>query len=350
MFCRRLLLLIAAIALVPACGGGGPDVARVPPVRTLGMHISGAEQQTYDQAFQLARSVGVSAVPLLFPWKGIETAPGVFDGTLLDIMNAYYPAASTRVSLTIATLNTNVNELPPDLAVLPFDDPAVLARFKHLLDFVFSRIPAVDLLSLNIGNEVDNSLSGSTAYQRYTTFYAASAAYARSKRPGLRVGVVATLEGLTGPSKSLLQSMNAASDVVSVTYYPMGGNFQVLSPTVVAGDVQALLDAYPTLPIYFQEVGYPSSAACGSSESAQEKFVQEIFKAWDAHADRIPFVAFLNQTDWSAADVDSLTKYYGLATPEFKGYLGSLGLRTWPGSGTDKPGWSTLRSMGFVAP
>ena len=40
----------------------------------------------------------------------------------------------------------------------------------------------MDLLSLNIGNEVDDSLSGSTAYQRYTTFFAASAIYEEVSR------------------------------------------------------------------------------------------------------------------------------------------------------------------------
>src|SRR5947207_2806088 len=82
------------------------------------------------------------------------------------------------------------------------------------------RLHDLELVSLTIGYEVDLFLSGAAAYGRYAAFYSGAAAYARSKRPGLRVGVVATFAGLTGPAKPLLQSLNASSDVVSVTYYP----------------------------------------------------------------------------------------------------------------------------------
>ena len=344
MSIRRLLVLLTAAVLVPACGGSHDSVAPPPTPRTLGLHVGGSELSTYDGAVHLARSAGVSAVPLLLPWKSLETAPGVYDGTLLDIVNAYYPATSIRVSLTIAALNTNVNELPSDLSTLPFDHPTVLARFRQLLDFVFARIPALDLVSLNIGNEVDASLSGAVEVGRYATFYAAAADYARSKRSGLLVGVVVSFTGLTGPDKALFQSLNASSDIISVTYYPLTGDFKVRPPSAVASDVQAVLEAYPATPIYIQEAGYPSSAACDSSEQAQAEFVREVFKAWDAHADRIPFLAFLSQTDWPPAVVDDLSAYYHLSTPGFKGYLGSLGLRTWSGTGTDKPAWSTLRT------
>jgi hypothetical protein len=40
--------------------------------------------------------------------------------------------------------------------------------------------------------------------------------------------------------------------------------------------------------------------------------------------------------DWSQATVDAL------AAPEFKEFLRTLGVRTWPGSGTDKPAYAPL--------
>jgi hypothetical protein len=90
-------------------------------------------------------------------WDELETEPGVYNPNpnWLEIANLYYPAQDIQVSLTISVIGTNNLRLPPDLADKSFDDPAVIARFNNLLDYVAVQIPNLTLNSLAIGNEID---------------------------------------------------------------------------------------------------------------------------------------------------------------------------------------------------
>jgi hypothetical protein len=72
-----------------------------------------------------------------------------------------------------------------------------------------------------------------------------------------------------------------------------------------------------------------------------------MFNLWDAHADNINFMGFLWLTDLPDSVVTNLVSDYGANTlpslDAFKGYLQTTGLRTYPGTGTDKPGFTQLK-------
>lgn len=328
---------LSLLLTLAACGGGdGAPIVTGP--RPLGLFVGEAEDGDFDAAVDLAQDAGVSVVHLAFNWNEIETAPQVYGNAFLGIANIYFPARGLTVHLTLRPINTVRTEVPSDLAGLAWDDPQMIARFNQLLDFVFAQIPAVDLGVLAIGNEVDGVLASAADYAAYKTFFEATRAHARTLRPGLRVGVTAMFDGLTGVPSDWLVDLNAAADIVSVTYYPMTA-FMVRDPTVVGGDFAALVALYPSRAIVVQECGYPSSPDCGSTEQMQRDFVIEAFRAWDAHA-AIEHVSFFKQTDWADADLDAFLVYYGIATPEFRGFLGSLGMRHW--DGTAKPAWNTF--------
>lgn len=340
---RRLAMLGVLLA---SCGEGGGSSGGGGPVpkgaRVLGIHVQPPQDNNYDAAIAQAELFGTSSVPFFATWKSIETAPGVYDGALLDTVNAYYPPKGLKNSITIAPINTNVVEVPADLAGTAWDDPALIARFNAMQTFLFSRIPAVTLTAYCIGNEVDATLSTAPAVAAYKTFYEAARAHARALRPGLAVGCTVMLSGLIGPSKALYQSLNASSDLIALTYYPMNADFTVKPPSQVPLDVDAALAAYPLQPLFIKEIGYPSSAICNSSEELQRQFVVEVFKVWDAHADRIPLLYFFLLSEWSQAQVDQLALYYGAATPAFKEFLKTLGLRSYAGAGADKPAFVQL--------
>jgi hypothetical protein len=81
-------------------------------------------------------------------------------------------------------------------------------------------------------------------------------------------------------------------------------------------------------PLILQEVGYPSSAMLNSSEQKQAEFVANVFTAWQAAGDRIPFLSSFALHDFSPQICEDLAKYYDLPDDEnFKAYLCSLGLR-----------------------
>jgi hypothetical protein len=62
-----------------------------------------------------------------------------------------------------------------------------------------------------------------------------------------------------------------------------------------------------------------------------------MFAAWDVHADRISLMTFFRLTDFAPAQIDYYAGYYQTGTPAFRGFLASLGLRTWAGDGIYKP-------------
>jgi len=68
----------------------------------------------------------------------------------------------------------------------------------------------------------------------------------------------------------------------------------------------------------------------------QADFFSNVFEAWDAQYDHIKYLSVFQSTDWSQDFVDTIAVYYGINDPIFKEFLRTLGVRTWPGNGTDK--------------
>jgi hypothetical protein len=282
-----------------------------------------------------------------------------YDTTLLSIARTFYQSQGKQVSLNIGTYDTNNKFVPACAVSMAFNSATVKTMFQYLLDVTFAELntsPALDLLSLNIGNEVDVSLGSCAtpltgAWAAYKDFYDASATYARTKRSGLKVGVTGTFAGLTDSSTSACMALlNANSDVISVTYYPMNADFTMKDPSVIAADFAKLVALYPSKPIYIQEIGYSSgSSYVGSSEAKQATFVQNVFSAWDTYKDNIKAISFLSIHEQSSTATADFGVQYGVcpgtSCNAFKNYLQYLGLRTYSGDGTDKAAFTTLDSQ-----
>lgn len=300
---------------------------------------------TYDSAFTNCYNIGMRQIGLHFLWKSsLEAAPGIYTFSNLDIANLYYPYFNIPVDLNIDPIETNVLELPSDLASYVFSDTVVINRFKILLDSVFNHIPNLQLSSLVIGSEVDGYLGTDSAkWAQYTTFYSVISAYAKTLRPGLKVACEAMYPGLTGASSIYLQALNYYSDYIGVSYYPLNYNFTVKPVTVVATDFSNVVSLYPSKPIYYYQIGYPSSSSCNSSETQQAQFVAQVFQSWDTYSANIKMIDFTWLHDWSTATVNYWSTYYGISDTAFLGFLGSIGLRNWNGNGTDKQAYIELQ-------
>lgn len=67
----------------------------------------------------------------------------------------------------------------------------------------------------------------------------------------------------------------------------------------------------------------------------------QVFRAWKAHENRIPFLNFFLLHDMPPQMCDELTKYYDLPNNlNFRSYLCSLGLRQ--SDGRPKLAWTAL--------
>lgn len=325
--------------------------------RMLAYQVDMAQNADYDSAYAYALDGCMESIHLFFTWSGMEpdTASGFdpnFVSNFLILSNLYYPAFGTKAELQIAPINTNVLEMPAELSNLALSDPVVINRFKRLLDTVFAYLPDLELKALNIGNESDIWLgTDPNGYADFRIFLDAVIPHAKQRYfnlhgTDLKVGTTFTLDGLTDPVKGpLAKSVNNGLDIVTTTYYPLKPDFTMHPPSVVAADFAALVAEYPDTnqPIYFAEVGYASSSVCNSSDALQAQFFENVFDAWDTHRANIRYLTIFKTTDWSQADVDTFANYYGIQNLEFKEYLRTLGIRTWPGDGANKPAYEAIK-------
>lgn len=348
---RALLAASAAAVLLPlppvaaqAVGAGPASAAtrvNVPAGdRLLGMTLTTNEAGDEGDALFTALSAGVQTTSHSIPWDAIEVAPWTYDPTQeldLILLDALYSSLGVGLVLGLNPIDTNHLRVPADLAGLPLDHPLVISRYDDLLAHVLDLVPNAPLVTLVIGNEVDVWLGDDLGrWAEYAAFFEATSNFARQYRPGTSVVAKMTFEGLVGPGAPLAASLIVNSDAVAATYYPLNPDFTVRSPLDVPADLHLLADTWPDHPILLLECGYPSGALTGSSEFLQALFVHEVFIAWDSLRDRMPLVEFFLLNDFSPDWIPIFLDYYGFYDPVFADFLGSLGLRTWPGYGQDK--------------
>jgi len=297
----------------------------------------------YDSCFTIGKNIGMTQVGLFQNWTAIETAPNTYNFFIIDIANYYYPLYNMSVDLTITPIHTNNLEVPSDLTTTSFSSPVMINRFKKLLDSIKFHAPNLSLSSLIIGSEHDVYMGANASlWSEYKIFYDSVSTHAKVLWPGLKIATELTFTGITGQN-TFAQLLNANSDYIGVSHYPLNANFTVKPPANIVNDFSTIVGLYPTKPICFYQFGYPSSATCNSSESMQKDFITETFSAWDTYSNNIRMIDFTWLHDLSAADVAYYGSYYGITNAAFLEFLRTLGFREWTGTGIDKPALNELR-------
>lgn len=297
----------------------------------------------YDSCFAIGKDLGMTQVGIFQNWTAIETAPNTYNFFIIDIANYYYPLYNMAVDLTITPIHTNNLEVPSDLSSTPFNSPVMINRFKKLLDSIKFHAPNLSLSSLVIGSEHDVYMgANATLWAEYKTFYDSVTTHAKVLWPGLKVATELTFSGITNQN-TFAQALNANSDYVGISHYPLNTDFTVKPPANIATDFSTIVGLYPTKPICFYQFGYPSSTTCNSSDALQKDFITQTFLSWDTYASNIRMIDFTWLHDLSPADVAFYGTYYGLTDVVFLEFLRSLGFREWTGNGIDKPALDELR-------
>jgi hypothetical protein len=270
---------------------------------------------------------------------------------VLGTFNSTLPSSGLKLSLSILPISTNVNLMPSNLSGMAFDNALVVCRFQKMLEFVFSKIPNVQLVSVQFGNEIDAYPAANQVsfWSQYWNFFTQVSATVKTLRSGVKVSVVSTLYGAIGQSTNTLaqgglQQIYKAADIVAVTYYPLTSDFTVKNPSVVEGDIGSLVKLYPSQTIYFNEIGYPSGSSYdGSSQALQQQFVSQVFATWDKYPEQIGKMSLLRLNDLSLSEAQSRAVEYSLGTNNaFVEYLETLGLVSY--SGSNKAGYQQLVS------
>ncbi|MBA4241859.1 MAG: hypothetical protein C0448_14130 [Sphingobacteriaceae bacterium] len=312
----------------------------------IGLDVSTQPQNAsfnYDSCFILGKNLGMTRVGVFQNWTAIETSPTVYNMTIMDIANIYYPAYNMSVDLTITPIHTNNLEVPSDLTSTPFDNAVFINRFNRMLDSVKAHMPNVTLSSLVIGSEHDVYLGSNVAlWTQYTNFYNAVLLHAKTLWPGLKVATELTFNGIT-TQNTFAQTLNTNSDYIGVSYYPLNTNFTVKPVSVISTDFATLVGLYASKPICFYQYGYPSSSTCNSSDVLQAQFISQTFTSWDTYASNIKMIDFTWLHDLDMALVNYYGTYYGLTDPVFLEYLHTLGMRNWNGNGSDKLAFTELK-------
>lgn len=345
--------------------------------RILGVHLTDTGNG-FNSGFSAAKRIGFDSVNMHFFWgqgSFVGTLPGTpletnasggcgsastYDMSVISIARSFYSAENKKVSMTIGTYDGPNRFVPACATAMAFNSTTVKTMFKYLLDNIFATInasPQLELESLVIGNEVDLhsdlatcsvSPSLSTNWAQYKEFFDEVAAYAKTYRPGLKVGVTVTHAGsIDSNKKPCIAALTENADFLSLTYYAINSDFTVKNPTTVSTDFSTVVTNYPGKQIYFQEVGYPSgTSSIASSEANQSVFYQNVFRAWDTYRSSVKYVSIVNTHEWSDSTVDGFGTMYGLCPgalcSAFKEFLKTLGVRTSAGDGADKPAFQTI--------
>ncbi|MBK7960448.1 MAG: hypothetical protein IPK04_04030 [Bdellovibrionales bacterium] len=213
-----------------------------------------------------------------------------------------------KLNLSLST--TNIWGLPSAMSSSLFlSDPSlpstqtsidiVACRYANALTFVLNHLPNVNVISLQIGNEIDYlpEAQNTKFWMNYWRFYASAAAFARTIRTSgisssLSVGVTASLAGLTGGRgetiRAGLDALNQTiSDFVACNYYPLEAGGSQARVDEIKNKVGHVITVAKLKPIHIQEYGCQSGTVAGSSSVLQTTCCKELFKVWDANPTKV---------------------------------------------------------------
>lgn len=360
---QRPLLILVFFCLLGSAAASAQDPAPAGslPLLPPGQHITieygqvmpGEEGTLEDAFFEVITEGAVDTYHLSFYWQALQPTSGDIDlGPLresLRILEAFQLAPQ----ITFPTIDTVNLVLPQDFMNpndpaalrdgLRFDDPSVIAAFGDLLDVAVPTIKRRGGFYISVGNEVDGWLSAHPEeVAAFAAFVAAARERVQERHPEVAIGVTMTYSGAVA-HPDILAAMQAASDVVAFTYYPLNADFTVQDPAVVADDIARIVALANGGPVLLQEVGYPSGylpeSGNGSSGDLQAQFVDAMFDALAVHPE-IRFVSFLQLGEWPGDLCDFFAQYYAIGGETFREYLCTLGLRTY--SGKAKPAYDVF--------
>jgi hypothetical protein len=240
-------------------------------------------------------------------------------------------------------INTTKRDIPSDLEHTRWDDPALIERYRELLDHLASESPAQPKY-ISIGNEVDIYFQKHPdEFSSYLRFYKAAYDLTHLKFPDSQIGVTVTHWGILTEGHESINQLLAISDIAIFTYYPLK-DLDPLPLDQIENSLDAIVLAAQGKPVVLQEIGFPSGTLVGSSEEMQAAFLTNIITGIKARPE-FTFASIFLLHDFSPAFCDQLAGYFGVSGSDddarkFRDVLCTLGLRK--SDGQEKLAWRSV--------
>ncbi len=342
---HQALLLASAGLLLGACAQDAAPTG----VLSARVGLSGITQN-YDGSEEKWRELleGAKQARATFlhlqapPWSEAETSPGVFDLSYFDAFLRLNPGYNLGYTVDVSTpLGLGAVDLPADLAYSSFEDPELIARYDAYVSAVLTRLSGASHVVLHTetaGPYFENDEKRAD-FLAYCELVAHAADHVRAVLPGVKVGVY----GTKNESPGILNCLNRSTDFFGISYIADRGDDEHRARLAELAGLSG------GKPIALFEVGVPTAARLGGSESRQVDFVRLVFEFAAQQGEKLLLLSYYQYIDEDPA----LTRQY--VPVLFAGYdreqqedlvafFTSLGLlRT---DGSPKPAWQEFKARG----
>jgi hypothetical protein len=291
--------------------------------------------------FNQTVEMGVSFIVGNSTWTELE--PSAENYRLGNLNYLISSAASSRlpISLTLRVIDTIHKNVPPDLKNLSWTHPKMQARVLKLIDTIAPALKG-QVSWFMFGYEIDAYIrEHPSEANEFSALHRIAAERIKKLVPGLQVGCTLSFTGI-GELEDRLAALNLQLDFVALTYCPTRGDFTVEDPTVLPRDFDRMKQVAAGRKIVLQEIAYPSSPACGSSEQKQTQFYRLAVAQLEQDERAFECVNFMMLADLSDSDADNYAGFYGMrGSSKFRALLQTLGMHDVRGN--PKPSWEIFR-------
>jgi hypothetical protein len=299
-----------------------------------------AGEEEYIASIRDQIRLGLNGFFVSVKWSEIETSPGKFDFKKLEDSLGVAKFVGADVALTIQSLDTTQRGVPADLASASFDSPELQTRWQTFLAQVSTKL-GKRVRWISLGNEVDAYLSAHPdEVGPYIQFLQKGRQTLKQSYPNAQIGVTCTYDGYS-KHPDLIEKLEAWTEVVFMTYYPLTQQFGPRPVSEVSADFTKLTRLATGRKLILSEIGLPASEVVGSSEQIQADFVSEVFKQLARHSKQVAFANYFLQYDFPPQLMDFFENYYGIKDARFRAFLGTLGLKKT--DGTPRKAWGKFK-------
>ena len=294
-----------------------------------------------------AASIGLNSLALGVSWDEMEPSPGVYNfSSLQDTITRSKLANRSLELFNVRVIDTTDKPLPTDLLNLPMDSEETKQRAKELFQALAPVLTDGNVKRVEFGNEIDiYFLYHPEEAMNFAWLFWLTKQEFKKIMPNVPFGMSVTFEQIKKPEiQAALKPIIQLGDFVAFTYYPINERFVVRNPYTAISDIKTMrkiAEGFGFSEAILQEVGYPSSRTCRSSERMQKNFYKYALREIKANADFFPFACFFIMCDYPQWFVDQFGGYYGIDDKAFLEYLKTVG--TIDENGNPKDSWNFLK-------